>query len=567
MPESATSQFHPLNKLQRIRPIFIFASALLSLSLQCLLADEPGKSILQRTDDDHKEVAQIHLRDSAERLLKATVFIRSAGDSASGVLISDSGLILTTAHSLPTEAASKSLNVVVMLHDRRSMKATVLVTDLSKDLALLRLHRPTPALPAPLPIADVKAVSRDQLDSATVLAAGFPGREHGASSAVVRLGKIVFQDNSTLRSTCTLTAGDSGGPLVRTDVTLIGLHWRIGAASDHNQHVSAAIIRQFVADWNNELPMPSTSNEQMSSTTVLPASSKIDSEFRRRVVSLAVTSPDADSVTQLGVGTLLNDRHIAAKLSQLRNSQNIVCRTAETNEYVPAELIAHSRTDDLAILRFTAWNQIVPELKQVTECTTNEIVYASGLSRPGIISRVQHSEQSLPARFGASLTDQGASSGMLVTDVSLNSTAFLCGIRKADVLMSIAPLNDRLPEGQNLHDLEQLFDSLQPGDWVQVQYRRNETVTTATGQLSIDPAAEFDRTEFLDGRSGPLSARRSGFNEVLQHDIPISPESCGGPLLNSHGELIGINIARRSRESTLALPISRVLQLAGTAPN
>jgi serine protease Do len=80
-------------------------------------------------------------------------------------------------------------------------------------------------------------------------------------------------------------------------------------------------------------------------------------------------------------------------------------------------------------------------------------------------------------------------------------------------------------------------------------------------QLQHDPAKQFERTEFLDGRSGVVSERRSGFADVIQHDIELSPSDCGGPLVDSQGNVVGVNIARRARESSLALPIEVVLQM------
>ena len=88
-----------------------------------------------------------------------------------------------------------------------------------------------------------------------------------------------------------------------------------------------------------------------------------------------------------------------------------------------------------------------------------------------------------------------------------------------------------------------------------------EESSTTFAQLRHDPAEQFERTEFLDGRSGVVSERRSGFADVIQHDIELAPGDCGGPLVDSDGQVIGINIARRARESSLAIPIEVDLQM------
>ena len=60
---------------------------------------------------------------------------------------------------------------------------------------------------------------------------------------------------------------------------------------------------------------------------------------------------------------------------------------------------------------------------------------------------------------------------------------------------------------------------------------------------------------------GPLSSRRSGFQSVLQHDTVLRPEQCGGPILNTKGQAIGINIARATRVASYALPASVIVEV------
>ena len=39
----------------------------------------------------------------------------------------------------------------------------------------------------------------------------------------------------------------------------------------------------------------------------------------------------------------------------------------------------------------------------------------------------------------------------------------------------------------------------------------------------------------------------------MQHDSPLMPEQCGGPLVNLRGEVVGLNIARAGRTASYAL--------------
>jgi len=65
----------------------------------------------------------------------------------------------------------------------------------------------------------------------------------------------------------------------------------------------------------------------------------------------------------------------------------------------------------------------------------------------------------------------------------------------------------------------------------------------------------------MNEMSGPLSERLSGFPLALQHDMPISPAVCGGPLLDLQGRCLGVNVSRAGRVKTLAIPASDIRKL------
>ena len=110
-----------------------------------------------------------------------------------------------------------------------------------------------------------------------------------------------------------------------------------------------------------------------------------------------------------------------------------------------------------------------------------------------------------------------------------------------------------------------LLKAPQPGDWIVLNVKRGETELRMQAQMQHDPGRQFEKTEFLDGRVGRVSQRRSSFRAV-QHDLVIEPAACGGPLLDIDGNVIAINIARRARESTLAIPIDIVFRFADRGP-
>jgi serine protease Do len=156
-------------------------------------------------------------------------------------------------------------------------------------------------------------------------------------------------------------------------------------------------------------------------------------------------------------------------------------------------------------------------------------------------------------KLGAEL-DSSENNFLTVVTVAPNSFAASGGWQPMDQLVRFA----RQPVS-TFDDLVAALESWQPGDWATVTVRRGDHDLQLSATLTPDPAGQFEKTEYLDGRAGRLSERRTGLTGVIQHDIAIRPQDCGGPLVNFRGELVGINIARRARESTLAVPISDVV--------
>ena len=78
-----------------------------------------------------------------------------------------------------------------------------------------------------------------------------------------------------------------------------------------------------------------------------------------------------------------------------------------------------------------------------------------------------------------------------------------------------------------------------------------------TLELTLSPA--FPVAPTFGKRPGDLlalaSLRRSGFPEVLCHDSVLDAPRCGGPVVDSSGRFVGINIARADKGATYALPV------------
>jgi S1-C subfamily serine protease len=525
-------------------PIFAMVGL---LSACCLVAEAQVAEVMK-----HEATAEI-----CQRLQIATVRIVSNNDRSSGVIVSSAGHILTVAHGLHGE----SRTAAIVFHDGAKAEAEIILRDKALDVAVLKLTDDStrPAL-SPISIAPAGGLRK----TALVLAAGCPGREPDGLRPVIRLGELLAVEPTTLRSSCTLTAGDSGGPLVNHQGQLIGLHRQIGLSRESNHHLPLEHLKNSVKsilDLQKMAAVESSTESGLAAT--LPIANRAVTatmQLRRVEIFQGKSTPDTEAAPLI-LGTLLNSEYVATKLSELTPHEMIDCRFQEGDPGV-AEIAMTNVALDLAILKLQIPRRAATSLvsQPVVSAAEFSLVFAASVQsepvRVGLITRRRHYEPRLNGKLGAVLDVDETSRAVRVKEVAPNSTASVAGLSKTCLIDSI--------NGQPVKSLDnvgELLSEHQPGDWLQFQFRIVEKSSTNFARLQHDPAERFERTEFLDGRSGIVSERRSGFADILQHDIELAPSHCGGPLIDSEGRVIGVNIARRARESSLAIPIEVVLQL------
>ena len=88
--------------------------------------------------------------------------------------------------------------------------------------------------------------SGDLRRGAWILAIGHPGGYQRDRPAVVRIGRVIFSNESVIRTDGTLVGGDSGGPLFNLSGQVVGIHSRIGRSLTANLHVP---VDAYVSDW------------------------------------------------------------------------------------------------------------------------------------------------------------------------------------------------------------------------------------------------------------------------------------------------------------------------------
>jgi serine protease Do len=191
------------------------------------------------TPESLEELKQIEDRVSAvvQRVMPAVVGVRIGAGQGSGVIITEDGYVLTAAHV----SGPAKRKVQIIMPDGRKLKGETLGANTEVDGGLIKILDK-----GPWPHVDMgKSSSLHRGD--WCLALGHPNGYIDGRPPVVRLGRILDNLKSLIRSDCTLVGGDSGGPLFDMDGKVIGIHSRIGSAIIYNIHVPVDTYRK---DWD-----------------------------------------------------------------------------------------------------------------------------------------------------------------------------------------------------------------------------------------------------------------------------------------------------------------------------
>lgn len=222
-----------------------------------------------------------------------------------------------------------------------------------------------------------------------------------------------------------------------------------------------------------------------------------------------------------------------------------------------AELIKRFPKRDLAVYRIGR-DDLVP-VEWVADNETSPV--GSVLTIPdsqgqplgiGLVS-VQTRTMGKVGYLGVQMSD--AEGGIRVERILPGGAAEKAGIKAGDLIIGLNGEKCDVPV-----DFSYRIRKLRAGDTIDLTYKRDEKEhsTKATLKARDLGGRAVGRARQMNEMSGPLSKVMGGFPEALQHDIPLSPAHCGGPLLNLDGKCVGINVSRAGRIKTFAVPASDI---------
>lgn len=288
---------------------------------------------------------------------------------------------------------------------------------------------------------------------------------------------------------------------------------------------------------------------------VFAAYEPVVAQARRSVLPVVVRGKQVALATVVGADGLL-----VTKASEIIGKDFEVA--LEDGHRVPGRRVRVFEEFDLATIRVD-----VAELTPVEWDAGDHwklgafVAVASDQKQPEAIGVVSVLPRGLDASQQGFLgvVPETADGGVRLMLVQQGSPAAAAGLRVGDLVLSLNGANHKSPGA-----FAKAISLFAPGDEVSLKVRRDGEELEVKVELG-DRASLAPMPGQLGGMmnrlGGPLSRRRTGFRQAVQHDSPLDPEDCGGPLVDLDGKVIGINIARAGRIMSYAVPAKTVQEL------
>lgn len=261
----------------------------------------------------------------------------------------------------------------------------------------------------------------------------------------------------------------------------------------------------------------------------------------------------------IALGTVVSeDGLVLTKASELKG--DLYCEFA-SGEVVAAQLIGLDTENDLALLKTDASGLLVADWEEGNLTETGDWV-ATPLDHQeeievGVVSvDARFIEPSKP--FIGIYMSEAKPTGIMVLNVQEKSPADEGGLKARDVILK---LDDQLVK--DIGDLRKSLEQYDAGDLVTLSILRGDKPKKVKLTLAERDkvSSENMRSNQQNSMGSRLSRRRKDFPMAFQHDTALQAAQCGGPIVDLDGKIVGVNIARAGRVSSLAIPLDEIMPI------
>ncbi|WP_437918097.1 trypsin-like peptidase domain-containing protein [Sphingobacterium sp. LRF_L2] len=527
---------------------------------------------------------ELKYRQSLKQAYEASVFIadydtiskKLLGPRFSGVVVSKDGLILTAAHTGQTDR----VYLVRFPSQKRDFIAIGLGRIALFDASMLKIEHADN-----LPFAELGTSANLQV-SEPCFSIAYAG-SFAIPRPVLRLGNVAelnTQTNPMLRTTCLMEPGDSGGGLFDINGKVIGIRSNILKNLDQNFDVPIDIFRQYwtaLQQAENYQFLPKSDSLSRSALETESYNINLQELYESHFVKSKLSTKSIyniklvdkkDSLLAFGTKFCIDKRmrdnkstdntYIISKSSSLPDEFFVILK----GKKVSPTVIYRDKKADLVLLGLKQKIKGAINMQELSDLPSDKEIFGSLTFSIFENNKIVTGTAGTPiftltgstgsGYLGLGLRDD--STKTLVQMVVPNSPASLAGFEQNDVIQEI--------DGQTVLSASAFTNEVQlhvPNDTIDVVYTRLGKKHTAKVVLASKPVPKNNSIaeQFIGGKS----ARRDNFENIFIHDAPILPNECGSIIINTKGEILGINLARFSRTTTVALSKDGILHFLDKA--
>lgn len=599
------------NRLELVFKKLVFAFVVLVFGQQYTYAQNEtaiAKSQPSLTHEEHK-LLESRVREVVHDVSPAVVAVESPMggitreskehhnhfiNCGTGVIVSSDGMVLSQWHVSHKRADGSSekpgTTLSLVLHDGRKVKAKLLGASQVLDLSAIQIT--TPGVYPYLEFADKSSAKIGD----RVFRIGHPFGYRADRRNVARFGTVIYTgDHIDLVADCQVDGGDSGGPLIDMQGRLLGIaaatsapfvaNWIISARSGFpfNHHDTSTIatflaaVKSTSKATTEELDLsekhdPKVRLEQMLEEGLHPADHSIlnprDWTQGERNLSQwrSQSNPYSEKLVQLyrnkipcAIGTCVaKGGWVISKASELGEVPQF---QTKSGNFVEAKIVETDFASDLALLRVDLDLQPV-EWHVSAEPIGTFVVAPDPHGQPMLAGIVSVSTRKIANR---KKDEQIVAPGRTTIPASLDifpyfdrpgvvvhhvrNDAAEKGLKNGDVILKIDDVEIRNPEEMNNH-----VSTVAGNQEVAITVRRNDEVQIY--KVNLSPLPYFECPGAI---SQYANMRCDDFPEVLEHDIPLALNECGGPVVALDGRALGINIARVGDHGSMAIPAAAIV--------
>ena len=261
---------------------------------------------------------------------------------------------------------------------------------------------------------------------------------------------------------------------------------------------------------------------------------------------------------QLALGTVVDSEgYVLTKASELKG--DISCKFSDGRQ-ASARVVGIDPKTDLALLKIDLDNINVVQWKEGPAPLVGQWLASPNLKSSKLeVGIVGVDERTIPPSdpfIGINMENVEDKDGVKITAVVSRSPADDADLLVSDIITRIDDI-----EIKDIDSLRKTLGQYDPNDRVTlsiIRASKEKKIKLTLGEKDkISP--QNDRSNQQNSMGSTPSRRRKDFPNAFQHDSMLSSTTCGGPVVDLDGQVVGINIARAGRVASLSLPVQTVL--------